>query len=343
MKVLFLGAYGKNYNIFGGEVVKSRIIKAYLEKNYDTKTVDLYWERKNNLQYFWNITVGRAVKIVQIIFWGKVADRIIISKTDATYVKLLNFFSLSKKIAIFGVGGRVHKLLFEQVSSPEFWNKLQGIYVESEHMVSEFHKLGVNNVKYIPNFKPLPEYSEVYFRDSEEKLKLFYIGKICEEKGCNDLISAVNHLNSMGINCHLNLYGSVDDSFDINICINENIEYQGTINLIDSFDDYDKLRKEDIFVFPTKWIGEGFAGVIIDAMSIGKPIIATRHNVNGQIVEEDKFGVLYEPGNIYELEEKIRMFYENRNLLELYGEEALKKSKDYDVNSVMQTVFFEWK
>lgn len=88
---------------------------------------------------------------------------------------------------------------------------------------------------------------------------------------------------------------------------------------------------------------EGFAGVLIDAMVVRKPIIATRHNVNDQIVEEGRVGILFQLGNIEELENSIKIFYENRYLLETCGKEALKKSRTYDVNSVMKAIFGNWK
>ena len=140
----------------------------------------------------------------------------------------------------------------------------------------------------------------------------------------------------------MSLYGIVDQSFNLEKCTNENIEYKGKLDLINSNDDYEKLRKEDVFVFPTKWAGEGFAGALIDAMALGKPIIATRHNMNEQIVDEGKNGLLFPPGDVETLEILIEKFYDDRELVETFGRESLLKSKDYDANEVMKKVFGEW-
>lgn len=335
---LFIGACGYRYSVKGGEIAKCRVIDRYLHERYNTRTIDTYWEKKNFLYGLWKYTAGRLIKLLRILYWGKISDKIVICSSYATYLKLLKRIRCLKKTHLFGVGGRVPEILLAGISNVSLINDLAGIYVESEAMVSDFLSKGIYNVKYVPNCKYLPRYEKSYFSKDKE-LKLFFIGKICEEKGCLDIVQAVNELNKEGIDCSLYLYGVVGQGFPIDSIISEKTTYKGYLDLVDDISAYEKLRAYDIFVFPTKWEGEGFAGALIDAMTLGKPIIASRHNNNPDIVKDGETGLLFTTGDVEDLKEKIKFFFDNRDQIEVFGERALKSSNKYDVRYVMNNLF----
>ena len=253
-------------------------------------------------------------------------------------MKVIHRLGFANKCHLFGIGGRVPKLLLNDIGDAKFWNELAGIYVESPDMVKSFENKEIVNAKYVPNCKSLPQYTNVSFC-STGRLKLFYIGKICYEKGIDDLISAVNELNDEGYNCSIDLYGPIDEKFCAKEFINGNVKFYGEIDLISNVSNYQKLLKYDCFVFPTKWVGEGFAGSLIDAMALGKPIIASDINYNSYIVKNGEFGLIFHAGDITDLKEKIKIIYCNKELLNQYGEKALLESKKYEVNNVLDRLF----
>lgn len=339
--VLFVGACGYKYNVNGGEIAKCRIIDKYLHEKARVHTIDTYWEKKSVLQGLFNYSIGRFTKLVRILYWGRKSEVIVICSSYVTYLKPIKTIRCLNRTFLFGIGGRVPAILLGQTTDTKMLNELAAIFVESQSMVSDFLSKGVSTAKYLPNCKFLPGYQEPSF-EQESCLKLFFIGKICREKGCDDLIMAVNELNQNGVHCSLSLYGFADSAFPIDKMTNDFITYEGVIDLVGDLASYEKLRKYDLFVFPSKWEGEGFAGALVDAMALGKPVIASRHNAIPDIVNDKETGLLFETGNVSELKEKIMFFYKNREQLSLYGKRALTESGKYDVKTVLDSVLGEY-
>lgn len=121
MKILFIGACANGYHVLGGEVAKSRILQKYFKSRCPTKIIDLYWEKKNPLQSLWNLTANRLVKRLKAVCLGLWADKIVICRSDASYIKLLKAVNCTRKIYLFCVGGRAAQLLFGQVEDAAFW------------------------------------------------------------------------------------------------------------------------------------------------------------------------------------------------------------------------------
>jgi glycosyltransferase involved in cell wall biosynthesis len=79
-----------------------------------------------------------------------------------------------------------------------------------------------------------------------------------------------------------------------------------------------EYQKADAFVFPS--LTEGFGRVTLEAMACGIPVITTE-NARG-IVEDGKTGFVVPIRNAHALAEKIRYFYENRDVAREMGKEA---------------------
>ena len=62
-----------------------------------------------------------------------------------------------------------------------------------------------------------------------------------------------------------------------------------------------------MLVLPTKWRAEGYPGVIIEAFSVGIPVISTYNGGIPEIVLHGKNGLLVPPGNIKALLDAIML------------------------------------
>ncbi len=67
----------------------------------------------------------------------------------------------------------------------------------------------------------------------------------------------------------------------------------------DRSDTADWLRSFDVFVLPS--LGEGISNTILEAMSTGLPVIATRVGGTPELVSEDETGKMFTPGDVEEL------------------------------------------
>jgi glycosyltransferase involved in cell wall biosynthesis len=92
---------------------------------------------------------------------------------------------------------------------------------------------------------------------------------------------------------------------------------------------YKYMRNADLFVLTSQ--SEGFGHVIVEAMAVGTPVIATDCKSGpGEIIEDDKYGLLVPVGDHRALAERIISVLENedlRNGLKLAGS---KRALDFD-------------
>lgn len=335
-RILLIGAYAKNYFKIGGEIAKVKTIYKYYSAFNKVILFDTYWEKKNIFQFFYKRYIEKVFIYIRLMIEIKRSDAIIICRSDAKFERIVNKRNALNKTSVFGIGNNVPKLLLEDCNEIGFWNLLNGIFVESEEMVEQFENKGVKTAQYVPNFKELPEYDRAKYEYDKEFLELFYHGIISEYKGIDCLIDAINKVNRDKVRCKLFLYGDCENNYDLNNKLNEFIFYMGKFNFMDSPSNYDVLKKHDIFVFPSQWTEEGLSGSMIDALALGKPILATRHNLNDKLVANGKNGYIFEKDDVNTLKELILKFYDNQTLIYKMGNESLLVAESFRVENVLK-------
>ena len=83
------------------------------------------------------------------------------------------------------------------------------------------------------------------------------------------------------------------------------------------------LRAMDLFVLPS--LGEGISNTILEAMSTGLPVVATRVGGNTELVKEDECtGKLVPSGATETMTDAISTYYRNPDLLDSHGKSARK-------------------
>lgn len=83
---------------------------------------------------------------------------------------------------------------------------------------------------------------------------------------------------------------------------------------------------------------EGLPVNLIEALAIGKPIVATKVRGNSDIVEDGVNGFLVELDNYEQMADKLLKIYNNPVLAEKMGQEAVKLSKKYSIESVNKSL-----
>lgn len=165
-------------------------------------------------------------------------------------------------------------------------------------------------------------------RDSE-KVTIGYLGRICQDKGYDDLISLIKDVRFS--NCQILIKGRIEiknsDEF-IELLKLKNID-------IINWDDKPHLflKKIDILFFPSK--REGFGNVAMEAASCGVPTVA--YNITGvcDAVKDKVSGLLIEPN-----EDILDILYElikNKNLLE----NLKQSSRNFAIENFNQKLVIE--
>ncbi len=87
------------------------------------------------------------------------------------------------------------------------------------------------------------------------------------------------------------------------------------------------MQNMDLFVLPS--LGEGISNTILEAMSCGLPVVATRVGGNVELIDEAQSGVLIEPGDEIALKDALLKYYIEPELLEKHGKFARNKIKTH--------------
>lgn len=162
-------------------------------------------------------------------------------------------------------------------------------------------------------------------RKDKKSFDILYAGRMNPLKGVHYLIEAFKQLDLK--NCTLHLVGGNEYPpgwLEKTLSKSNNIKYYGSVP-------YNQLSKIylscDIFVFPSLY--EGFGLVVLEALSHGLPVIATKTGVASDILSDPKIGLLIEKRNVDDLKKAILQYYDNNNFLDVADHEILNQIKLY--------------
>ena len=195
-------------------------------------------------------------------------------------------------------------------------SQLQYVLPETDllsEVFADFFK--INNVRTLNNFRDVVPITNRK-KTNPKSLRLVFLSRVMREKGIFDLLEAVKELNAKGYNLCLDIYGnrfiSKVDKVLFDSYLNEQIRYLGQVE----FDSViDVLSKYDLFVFPTRFIGEGTPGVIAESLIAGTPVLSSNFPQASILLEDGKNSLLYEINNPDDLIKKIKMLVSESKLL----------------------------
>ena len=180
-------------------------------------------------------------------------------------------------------------------------------------------------VETIPNFVVSEDILNNEKEITDEIKSVVFVGGVCADKGCDDIVEAAKQLPSI----RFDLIGIVSKEI-------EDMEKPNNIVLHGCHDiSYVKeaLKKADVFLFPSKYFGEGFSVALTEAMAAGLPCVATDWAANADMIE-DKGGVVIQKGDVEGLVNAINYLNNNvefRKNASKWNVEKVKKSYSADI------------
>ncbi|CAH1535403.1 putative Glycos_transf_1 domain-containing protein [Vibrio owensii] len=155
--------------------------------------------------------------------------------------------------------------------------------------------------------------------------KYVFISQIKKEKGINEVFAANKFLKNK-----IYSFGPIHDN-DIELD-----EYY--LGVVKPTDVPSILNNSSLLILPTYWEGEGYPGIILEALASGVPVISTNYRAIPEIIDDKKSGILLDNGNYEELLAAIS-YIENESNFNILSKNALRQFRlNFETNMVHKNV-----
>ena len=145
-----------------------------------------------------------------------------------------------------------------------------------------------------------------------------YAGRISPEKGIDTLLAAAARLPEVPVRI-------AGDGPIRRQLFEKAPKNARSLGLLDRPQMWNFYRKARFLLVPSVWF-EVSPMVILEAMSHGLPVIASRIGGLAELVEDGVTGFLFEPGNVEDLADKMKLLWENPDLCRQMGEAGREKA-----------------
>lgn len=207
----------------------------------------------------------------------------------------------------------------------ERMNRLDRVVVPTRLMEELLVANGLHPDKVVHSrFGIRPQPHESHRPDAAGRVRIGFIGGLSEHKGTHLLISAVTRLQSLA-QLELRIYGRTDlypayfEKLRSLADGDERIHFRGTFenDLIGQV-----FAELDVLVVPSIWY-ENTPLVIYSAQAAGCPVIASNLGGMSEVIEHEKNGLLFAPGDVTALAAAIERLANDRQLLEKLSANAV--------------------
>ncbi|MCK4234764.1 glycosyltransferase family 4 protein [candidate division WOR-3 bacterium] len=221
---------------------------------------------------------------------------------------------------LVGLNIAVESYLYHFLKTYE--NTIDLFIAPSNFLMKKMIEFGVdkNKIIHISNFvyyeKFTPEYNNSNY--------ILYFGRIEKYKGVKTLIYAMRYVRSsklyvVGEGTYKNELEEYIKKYQI-----KNVLFLG----FKTGKELKEVIKNSIFTVVPSEGYESFGLVVLESFASGKPVIASRLGGLAELIEDNIDGLLFEPGNIEDLSDKMNILLANRNIVVRMGRNARKKIEE---------------
>ena len=198
-----------------------------------------------------------------------------------------------------------------------------------------------NFINYIPNrlhdkVTVIPNYLSDSFIDNKiankKEKNIVTVARLEKDKNIKLLINAYKELNNKDYK--LLIYGDGKNKNKLiklvnKYNLNNKIIFKGITNNIAK-----DIKDATLFVLPSN--SEGMPNALIEAMSLGLPVISTNSSESiSTIIDNNINGIIVEKNNKKELVNKIEYLLNNKDIRDSIGKEAYKIKKIYNKDNII--------
>lgn len=319
----------------------------YFEKPFNSNIHYRYLVNNENrwLYKAFNFLLARIPSVLYRLFIGDRYDRVV-----AFYEGLPTYWIANAKLRRGEKIAWLHtstELSQRRKSSEKlktenaYYKQFKKIIAISKIVASSFSDV-FPNVKSNLTIAYNPIDSEVIFKKSlstierkkPEETLFVCVGRMTEVKGYSRLLTVLSQLKQMRYNFKFWIIGGGNSNE-----LRDIAEKQGLKNdvlfLGHKDNPYPYMAKADWFL-SSSYV-EGFGMAILEAMILGKPVIATNSFGSKEILGNSEYGILTE--NTEEgLYDGIKRVLDNPNLLKKYALRSIQRRKDFSLEASMKQI-----
>lgn len=320
-------------NKVGGVITLFELLKEELD-NYDVdyEVLDLNWRNYPSIVHaychiVWVFVAGFK-KSKYIFFNGTAREFFYLAPLAVLFGKVLrNRIVVMRKFAgnfdeLYDKSIFLNKYLVNFALRNSTFNFFETLYLVKRF--KEFNK----NTYWFPNVR-----KPASIRTSTEYKKRFiFLGQVKKTKGISEIISVFSRIAD---DFQVDIYGPLTNDYSLEDFDKNGLSYKGVI----APEDAAKIISEyDVLLLPSYHAGEGYPGVIIEAYSVGVPVVGSNMRGIKEIVDSE-CGVIVEPKSEEALESAVRIFTE-KNYPE-YSNKAFDQFANFNSSLVTSKILTE--
>lgn len=242
-----------------------------------------------------------------------------------------------KKIIIHQHGGDFQTFYHSQLSD-KGKKRLRAVFTKADAVIvltsfwEDFFAQIVDKKKIviIPNGISLPKMSSRKYGTH----KLLFLGRICKEKGIEELLAVVAELSQKYKDIQLYLGGIFEDE-SLKVLAEQHKETITLLGWIEGSEKEKYLEFCDIYVLPSYFEGQPVS--VLEAMSYASCVVASRVGGIPQMIEDNESGLLIEPRDQDSLKKALITVLEDERLCTRLGMTAREKvQKEFSIDQCIE-------
>lgn len=157
---------------------------------------------------------------------------------------------------------------------------------------------------------------------ADEYFHLVLVGRLCKGKGQREAVEALRILRRKSVKAHLWLVGGAIGAYPDELRnLAKELGVEDALSFIKHVSNpYDYMLSADAVLMCSR--EEAFGRVTVEAMKVGKPVIAANSGSAPELVRHGWNGLLYESGSPESLAEQIEVLVKSRSLAREMGRNA---------------------
>lgn len=335
-KIIIVGPYYKNAR--GGVASILNIYSKYYDEFHFIPTNRSISNKSIKAMYFFAALLRFLVAMLSANF--RIVH--IHGSSHVSFKRKRIFIYLSRifrKKIIYHCHGSEFKIFFEGSSNPKAIAsallKCDRVIVLSQSWKDFFSTIiNADRISILNNIVEKPKIEKLSKADNV--LRFVFLGIIGKRKGIFDLLDVLNENKDLfQRKLHLFIGGNGEVEKLCNYL--EEKSLQGLVSFLGWIDEQKKsnlLASADVYILPS--YNEGLPVSILEAMSYGLAIISTATGGIPEVVENQKNGLILEPGNREQIKEAILYAVNSPERIAEFGKESQKRIEKFYPENVIK-------